>query len=284
MRQPEVDVLINVMYPAANAAYLIMNVPAPPLSLPNGFQLVGPILADPAAAAHAMSQAHPYQQRIANATVAESSILGLVAYNAAAKCAVVALRGTKTIWEWIDDLEASPVPYMPDPSAGFVHMGFYLVYAHICRSIEGLLRQGGVTIDRLYVTGHSLGAALAILCGFDIGQRMHIGPAPELYTFAGPRTGDPKFASSANASVKVCERVVNFMDVVPQVPFPPLYEHAGYETLVHGGFRPLDVTYAHHLTTYLAGLKQLPEASVKLAAAPVLAASAGASAAASQEP
>jgi hypothetical protein len=41
---------ISVMYPCANAAYLIMNVPQPPLSLPPGYALVGPIMADPMAA------------------------------------------------------------------------------------------------------------------------------------------------------------------------------------------------------------------------------------------
>ena len=47
------------------------------------------------------------------------------------------------------------------------------------------------------------------------------------------------------------------MDVVPQLPLPPAYEHVGQETLVHGGFKPLDITYAHHLTTYLTGLQKL---------------------------
>jgi hypothetical protein len=51
--------------------------------------------------------------------------------------------------------------------------------------------------------------------------------------------------------------VVNFMDVVPQVPLPPLYKHAGEEVLVYGGFKPLEVAYAHRLTTYLAGLQKL---------------------------
>ena len=34
--------------------------------------------------------------------------------------------------------------------------------------------------------------------------------------------------------------------------------NAAYVIMVYGGFRPLDVTYAHHLTTYLAGLQKLP--------------------------
>lgn len=276
MAEPEIDSIVNLMYPAANAAYLIMNLPTPPLSLPDGYQIVGPIKADPVAAARMMALAHPDQQRIANATVAESSIFGLVAYHAAAKSAIVAIRGTKTIWEWIEDADAAPIPYIPDPSVGFVHMGFYLVYEHICKSVETLLRQGNVPIERLYVTGHSLGAAAAVLCGFDITHRMRLGATPEVYTFAGPRVGDPKFASSFAGAVKTCGRVVNFMDVVPQVPLPPLYQHVGQEMLVHGGFRPLDVTYAHHLTTYLAGLRQLQPGAAKQAAATAVAAGAGA--------
>jgi len=47
------------------------------------------------------------------------------------------------------------------------------------------------------------------------------------------------------------------MDVVPQVPLPPLYEHVGEAININGGFRPLDPAYAHALTTYLAGLHKL---------------------------
>jgi triacylglycerol lipase len=110
------------------------------------------------------------------------------------------------------------------------------------------------------ITGHSLGGSLAILCGMDVKQNGIVKVAPELHTFAGPRTGDPGFAANFNAAIPICNRVVNFMDAVPQVPLPPLYKHAGVEILVHGGFRPLDIAYAHHLTTYLAGLYKLPDA------------------------
>jgi len=248
---------ITVMYPAANAAYLVMNVPTPPLALPAGFVSVGLIQANPADAAPAMAAATPDHQRIANAAVSESSIFGLVAWNAATKTAIVAIRGTKTIWEWIADVDAAPVPYLPDPGAGLVHMGFQIVYEHIRRSVAGLLA-ACPGVQTLWVTGHSLGGALAVLCAYDIFKNVKPGPTPQLYTFAGPRTAAPDFAANFNAAMPLCNRVVNFMDVVPQVPLPPLYEHVGQETLVHGGFKPLDVTYAHHLTTYLAGLQKLP--------------------------
>lgn len=248
----------DVMYPAANAAYLIMNVPAPPLQLPAGFSLVGPIMANPMRAAHAMAQAPPDQQRIANSMVAESSIFGLVAWNPEGKTAIVSIRGTKTVWEWIGDFDAVPVPWFPDPTAGLVHMGFQLVYEHMCLSLRELLKTGCSGAVRILVTGHSLGGAIAILAAFDILKNMEFGVVPELYTFAGPRTGNPDFANHFNSGIEECHRVINFMDVVPQVPLPPLYIHVGDEILIYGGFRPLDVTYAHHLTTYLNGLQKLP--------------------------
>jgi len=249
---------INVIYPAASSAYTIMNVPPPPLALPPGYQLVGAIDANPQEAAPAMLAATPNQQHIANKMLAESSIFGLVAWNAGANTALVAIRGTETIWDWIADIDAAPVPYLPYPAAGLVHMGFQLVSEHIRGSVAQLLGSCCVGTQRILVTGHSLGAAVAVLCGFDLAKNFNFGPIPELYTFAGPRASAPDFAASFNALIPTCVRVVNFMDVVPQVPSPPLYEQVGAELLVHGGFRPLDVTYAHHLTTYLNGLQQLP--------------------------
>jgi predicted lipase len=254
---PDVPFIINVIYPAASSAYTIMNIPTPLLSLPPGYELMGAINADPRRAASAMLTATPNQQRIVNTMLSESSIFGLVAWNADEKTSMVAIRGTKTIWEWIEDLDAAPVPYIPCPEAGLVHMGFQLVYEHIRDNVTSLLKAKCAGAKRILVTGHSLGAAVAVLCGFDIAKNMKLGPIPELNTFAGPRAGAPDFSANFNALVPECTRVVNFMDVVPQVPLPPLYEHVGTELLVHGGFRPLDVTYAHHLTTYLNGLQKL---------------------------
>jgi triacylglycerol lipase len=248
---------INVMYPAASAAYLVMNVPQPVLALPPGFAVAGLIQANAVDAAAAMAAAIPDLQRIANVTVAESSIFGLVAWNATTRTAIVAIRGTQTIWDWIADLDAAPVPYLPVPGAGQVHMGFQLVYEHIRSSIGNLLKNNCPGVQAIWVTGHSLGGALAVLGAYDILKNVNLGPVPQLYTFAGPRAGAPNFAGTFNAAIPVCYRIVNFMDVVPQVPLPPLYEHVGQETLVQGGFKPLDPAYAHYLTTYLAGLQKL---------------------------
>src|SRR5271154_2471077 len=87
----EVQFLINVMYPAAQAAYSIMNGPATPLTLPAGYAMAGVINADSQQAAPAMAAANPDQQRLANQTVLESSIFGLIAWNATDQTALIAL-------------------------------------------------------------------------------------------------------------------------------------------------------------------------------------------------
>lgn len=250
----DINFIINTMYPAATAAYDIMSNPQP--SLPPGYALAGALEAAREQAAAAMASATPAQQRAVSAMLSDSHIFGLVAWNAAEHTALVAFRGTKTPAEWLADVDAAPVPYLPVDDAGLVHMGFQLVYEHIRANVAQLLGAKCQGAQRVLVTGHSLGGAVAVLSGFDIARNLHFTKAPELYTFAGPRVGAPDFAASFDAAIPVCCRVVNFMDVVPQVPLPPLYQHVGQELSVNGGFRPLDFTYAHHLTTYLAGLKK----------------------------
>ncbi|MGH9557956.1 MAG: lipase family protein [Bryobacteraceae bacterium] len=247
--------VIDTIYPAANSAYLIMTVPDPPL--PEGFSLVGAIEAKPQQVQALMAKATPAQHRMVNSMLSDSNIFGLVAWNAEEKTAMAAFRGTIDMTEWIEDFDAVAVPYTAASGIGLVHMGFQLVYQHVRQSLAQLLASGCAGAARILITGHSLGAALAILSGFDIARNDIQSVAPEFYTLAGPRTGAPDFAQKFNAAFPVCYRVVNFMDVVPQVPLPPLYEHVGTEVLIHGGFKPLDVTYAHHLTTYLAGLQKL---------------------------
>ncbi len=257
--QQEIAFLIDFAYPAAQSAYTVMSLPTPPLSLPTGYVLQGTINANPQEAAPLMAQANPDQQRLANHMISESSIFGLVAWNETAKTAIVAIRGTQNLQDWVNDLEALLLLYAPFPDAGMVHMGFLVVYEHIRGSVESLLRQCA-GVGRIIITGHSLGGALAILCAFDLLKNSTLGLVPEVHSFAGPRVASPHFAGQFDALIPICRRVVNFLDAVPQVPLPPLYQHVGEEILVHGGFKPWELTYAHHVTTYLAGLHKLPGA------------------------
>jgi predicted lipase len=256
--------VLNVIYPAASAAYEIMTNPNP--ALPPGYTLVDPIAVDKSRAAQILEGNAQLTDILANDSklhgramdaVNESDNFGLLAYNAEQQTAIFAIRGTKTPLEWFSDFVAIPIPFIPAPNVGTVHAGFQFVYEHIRPSLGALAAQTPADTSRLLITGHSLGAALALLAAADLGTNQNLPAAPELNTFAGPRTGAPDFAEKFPALAPICYRVVNFGDLVPQVPLPPLYEHVGTEQLVHGGFRLLDPGYAHGLTTYLVGLQQL---------------------------
>jgi len=76
-----------------------------------------------------------------------------------------------------------------------VHQGFYNAYA----SVGGYVRtdvQKLLSLYRdakLFITGYSLGAALATLCAADLHNVFsHID---NLYTFGSPRVGNEQFAS-----------------------------------------------------------------------------------------
>ena len=80
-----------------------------------------------------------------------------------------------------------------------------------------------------------------------------------VYSYASPRTGDGTFAATYNHVVKRTCRIANRLDLVPNLPLPPLYEHiTGVYDLnpVILGLPPRilvkpDLVCEHILTTYL---------------------------------
>jgi triacylglycerol lipase len=89
---------------------------------------------------------------------------------------------------------------------------------------------------RLYVTGHSLGAAMATLAA----SRLNKGTCvPTVYTFGCPRVGNKKFIESCTFEH---HRFVNNNDAVTKVPFWFLgFRHSGDLNYInyYGNIRPL---------------------------------------------
>ena len=100
--------------------------------------------------------------------------------------------------------------------------------------------------------------ALATLTAFDVAANAKL-PKPRSFTYASPRTGDATFASAYDRLVPLTCRVVNRMDLVPQTPPAPLYEHVAGEMEINPidpGPPPkvlvrTDLTCEHILTSYL---------------------------------
>lgn len=141
--------------------------------------------------------------------------------------AIVAFRGSE-IWrreEHFDiqrilaDLKTNIDIRLSDWAEGErVHSGFKAaledVWAVLQPEIEKLQHQG----LKIWLTGHSLGAALATLAADRLPD------VQGLYTFGSPRVGDEEF--EAQFSVHAY-RVVNGKDVVTSVPAKDPFRHVG---------------------------------------------------------
>jgi len=148
---------------------------------------------------------------------------------------VVAFRGTEpTSWrDWVSDLNA--MKSRTGPFNSHVHQGFLN-----CLIKEGTIDERSTSIreevirevkkligDRaLYITGHSLGAALATLCTAFCLDTGHI-QVEGLYTYGSPRVGTHRFAKvMMKKSGGKIYRFVNKEDIVARVP-KVLYHHVG---------------------------------------------------------
>jgi hypothetical protein len=161
--------------------------------------------------------------------------IGTVLQKSGAGDAVIALRGTEGVMEWVQDSRflAVPCPFLP--SAGNTEDGFTAMYNSLAiapsagspsliKALSTLPWRRPVT--SLTICGHSLGGALATLLALDVAANAG-SPfnSPVVYTYASPKTGDPGFASTYNHLVPETSRIANRLDLVPKLPLPPLYDH-----------------------------------------------------------
>lgn len=181
------------------------------------------------------------------------------AKGSATTIAVIALRGTKTFDEWLDDVEAFPVVFAPtlDPlnldGQGSAHAGFYALYtigtdgatveAHDAlsstvsdRAAGSLAQQIGSFVTGLssamplYVTGHSLGGALASYAALDVAINFTSSYSSlAMYSFASPRVAvgissiatldnQTMFVTNFQQSVPNSYQFANAADIVPILP------------------------------------------------------------------
>jgi triacylglycerol lipase len=151
----------------------------------------------------------------------------------------VVIRGTKTPLEWLDDFTATPVAFNPNgQSWGKITRGFDAIYEYIGPEIIKALgdyKNGGGSLNSVFVTGHSLGAALAHIAAGGICAQF--GNQPVSYTFSGPRAGEAQFAAAFAKAQLTTWRLFNTEDIVPTVP-PAAIQMASPNMGMHG-FTPM---------------------------------------------
>lgn len=168
---------------------------------------------------------------------------------------VVAFRGTEQS-RWKDlrtDLMMAPAGLNPERIGGDfkeevqVHSGFLSAYDSVRIRILSLLKMAIGFVDdgsepqykwHVYVTGHSLGGALATLLALELSSSQlakHGAIYVTMYNFGSPRVGNRRFAELYNEKVKDSWRVVNHRDIIPSVPRLMGYCHVAQPVYLAAG-------------------------------------------------
>jgi hypothetical protein len=127
--------------------------------------------------------------------------------------AVLAFRGTQ-LDRW-EDIRTDIQILKQKTVKGRVHTGFIEAFKDVREEIFDAVRNSTGTELPLYVTGHSLGAALATVATGELDDTFHDLIAA-CYTFGSPRVGDGKYEKSIKTPFY---RVLNVTDVVTLLPF-----------------------------------------------------------------
>jgi triacylglycerol lipase len=136
--------------------------------------------------------------------------------------AVLAFRGTTDATDWKSNLNAALMPLDPERPKLKVHTGFLQAFREVERLIRADLEAHVPPTLGFYITGHSLGGAIAQIAAAALAREN----LAACYTFGSPRVAGHSFDTEVKCPHY---RVVNAADLVPGVP-PPVwrgYYHNG---------------------------------------------------------
>ena len=149
--------------------------------------------------------------------------------------AVLAFRGTEIAQR--EDLTIDAKALKVSVLEGRIHSGFRAAYESVAGEIERSILK---LVDLpLYITGHSLGAALATVATQRLEHNLRIRQRiAACYTFGSPRVGDSHYDIEFKSPIY---RVVNTTDIVTIIPLLAMgYIHIGdirYLGRLDGDFR-----------------------------------------------
>jgi triacylglycerol lipase len=137
---------------------------------------------------------------------------------------VVVCRGTE-VKEWNDVRADLSINLYPSRSGtGKVHRGFRTYTDRVWPEVQAELSKA--SHKTLWLTGHSLGAAMATLMARRCVLQGDLPTPHALFTYGSPRVGNRAYVNEFNTKL-THHRWVNDGDIVTKVPFVPWYYHCG---------------------------------------------------------
>lgn len=209
-------------------------------------------------------------------------LFGILWWDSDSKVAYIIFRGTYDSTEWMEDFQYnqetlptkrhdSQVLFDLGPvvkevvNKPMIHGGFrdiYLKFKDILLAKLNTL----TNINKIIISGHSMGAAVATICGVDILQLPEYANKITVYNFASPRVGDPGFVEFVNTINLTVYQIVNTLDTIPQLP-PPIapnfrdptnpyyFEHCGKAKYFTANWK--SIVNNHLMAAYMQGLDNL---------------------------
>ena len=146
------------------------------------------------------------------------------------KAIIIVFTGTVFVDEWTEDAEVTQVPISKlggRTTGDKAHKGFYDMYCSIRDQLLDIVKENHMENSQtVYITGHSLGGALATLAAYDL-----VNFVPRVYTFAAPRVFNITGAKRYDQIITYSYRVHNTEDIFTSLPLPVIfgveYEHTG---------------------------------------------------------
>lgn len=148
----------------------------------------------------------------------KTDLQGYIGTLSTTKTIYIALRGSSSIMNWMDDFEVKLVSYSTYPECNCnVHNGFYRSTLGITNktieTVHMLKRQ--YTDYQVVVTGHSYGASCGQLLAMELEKA---GIRTKLYNYGQPRVGNSKYAVFTNSILIEYWRATHNKDMVPHLP------------------------------------------------------------------
>jgi triacylglycerol lipase len=196
--------------------------------------------------------------------IKQDECFGFIAVSKTAPVIAVVFRGTDSREDWKIDFDV--IHSQPIEIGGKVEPGFFesfnavvAINSQTPNSKSDFITYlktlaAKISCTTCVVSGHSLGASLAVIAAATIASKTNLHQS--VYLFASPKTGDSDFVLAFNKAIPSCKSFINTRDLVPQLPPGEFYGHVGAVcNFVPVGLTPRSlfavVTCNHSILTYL---------------------------------